>query len=565
MKRGFSGRLKRQTVTVALSAAVIAAVILLNLIASLLCSNNRWFLDMTAGHYNATRRADYQGMYTLTDQAENLLGMTIDQANATREEGDEVTVDIIFCADPDLLCRNTYMRYIYYTALAMQKAFPDTIKVETIDVWENPSAVNAYRANTYSKIYQTNVIVSSGTEFRVYGQRSFFTFDEATASDPWAYNGEKTFIRAIMAVTKADAPIACLTTNHGEPFANEATAAEYSEFIKLLDNAGYEVRMLDLYREEIPENCRLIISLDPQTDFSTNFQDPTAVSEIQKLDGFLKKAYSFMVLVDADTPELPHLEEFLEEWGIAFNRYENAAGEAISGVVQDPANALDGNGLTFAAVYEEMAVGGSVTEELRQNAGSPTIVFSNAMGISYSATYDRVYGRTDENASASDYVYGSYHKNQISREIHDIFRTGDRAVIYEKGSNNVLQTANSQNLFSLMTLSSENRYIGEGQGYTTVNDVSYVCAVGSTYFASNDVLASNAYGNTDMLLSLLRVIGREIDPVGLKFKPFYSAEADSATLANFNVAAYPVVLSLLPALICLGSGIYVLVRRKYRR
>lgn len=565
MKQGFSGRLKRQTLTVALSAAVIAAVILLNVFTSLLCSSNRWFIDMTAGHYKAEKRPEYQGLYTLTDQAKDLLGMTIEQVNSTRPEGEDVTVDIIFCADADLICRNDNMRYIYYTAMEMQKAFPDTVKVSTIDVWSNPSAVNAYRANTYSKIYQTSVIVASGSEFRVYSQRSFFTYDEDTSSDPWAYSGEKTFIKGILAVTKADAPIACLTTNHGEPFGDSERAAEYTVFVDLLENAGYEVRLLDLYREEIPENCRLIVTLDPVTDFVTNFKDATAVSEIRKLDDFLAKSYSFMVLADADTPKLKNLEEFLEEWGIAFDRYENTSGQEIPGVVQDASAALDGKGMTFSAVYEELALGGSVTQDLRDNAGSPTIVFSNSIGISYSETYERAYGKTDEDATVSDYKFGYYSKNNVSREIYDIFRTTDMAVTYEKNTDNVLRTANAQTLFSLMTLSRENRYIGEGQGYTNVNDVSYVCALGSTYFVSNDVLSSNAYGNADMLLSLFRVIGREIEPVGLKFKPFYSEEVDADTLASSNVTAYPVVLALLPALAFAASGTVVLVKRKYRR
>ena len=79
------------------------------------------------------------------------------------------------------------------------------------------------------------------------------------------------------------------------------------------------------------------------------------------------------------------------------------------------------------------------------------------------------------------------------------------------------------------------------------------------------MLSSNAYGNADMLLSLFRVIGREIEPVGLKFKPFYSEEVDADTLASSNVTAYPVVLALLPALAFAASGTVVLVKRKYRR
>ena len=563
MKHGFTRRFQRGTVNVALCAGVIAAVILLNILVTALCTNNRWFIDMTSGHFTDARVDLYEGMYTLTDDAEAMLKSTFDSVNATRPEEDGVTVEIIFCAEPDLLTKNDRMRYIYYTALEMEKAFPDSIQVSTTDVWSNPSSVDAYRTNSYSSIYQTNVIVASGTEFRVYNQRAFYTYSETTDADPWAYSGEKTFVKGIIAVTKAEAPIACLTYNHGEPFATEEGKAQYSQFLKVLDSAGYQVQFLDLKNEEIPEDCRLIVTMDPQEDFASSFMTQNGVSEIEKLDKFLGKAYSFMILADADTPKLTNLEEFLEEWGIAFNRY---ADDKSAGMVYDSENALDGKGQTFMGVYEEEALGGSVTQDMREVGGNPKIVFSNALGISYSPTYEKAYALPDEEAGTGAFSYGYYSSNSWSRDIYDIFRASETALIYETENGTLTdRVADTAGGFKLMTLSRENRTIGEGQGYTSINDVSYVCAIGSTAFASNEVLSSNAYGNTDLLLSVLRVIGREIVPVGINFKPMYTGEADATNLASYNTTAQTVVLILLPALAFAGTGTVVLVKRKFRK
>ena len=563
MKHGFTRRFQRGTINVALCAGVIAAVVLLNILVTALCSNNRWFIDMTSGHFTDARVDLYEGMYTLTDDAEAMLKSTFDAVNATRPEEDGVEVEIIFCAEPDLLTKNDRMRYIYYTALEMEKAFPDSIQVSTTDVWSNPSSVDAYRTNSYSSIYQTNVIVASGTEFRVYNQRAFYTYSETTDTDPWAYSGEKTFVKGIIAVTKAEAPIACLTYNHGEPFATEEGKAQYSQFLKVLDSAGYQVQFLDLKNEEIPEDCRLIITMDPQEDFASSFMTQNGVSEIEKLDKFLGKAYSFMIFADADTPKLTNLEEFLEEWGIAFNRY---ADDKSAGMVYDPENALDGKGQTFMGVYEEEALGGSVTQDMREVGGNPKVVFSNALGISYSPTYENAYALPDEEAGTGAFSYGYYNSNSWSRDIYDIFRASETALIYETEKGTLTdRVADTAGGFKLMTLSRENRTIGEGQGYTSINDVSYVCAVGSTAFASNEVLASNAYGNTDLLLSVLRVIGREIVPVGINFKPMYTGEADATNLASYNTTAQTVVLILLPALAFAGTGTVVLVKRKFRK
>ena len=562
MKNGISRKVKHGSFSVGLGAIVIAAVILLNALMTFLCTSNRLFIDMTTGHFREKDIPLYGGMYTLSDAAENMMRKTFADVEANRD-GEDVKVDIIFCADPDLLCGNTYMRYIYYTALEMEKAFPEYIQVSTKDVWENPSSVNAYRTNSYSSIYQTNVIVASGTEFRVYNQRAFYTYSETTDTTPWAYNGEKTFLKGIIAVTKADSPIACLTTNHGEPFATEEGKAEYSAFVKVLQSAGYDVRFLNLEKDEIPENCRLIVTMDPQTDFLSNFNstDPDAVSEIKKLDGFIAKAYSFMIFVDADTPKLTNLEEFLEEWGISFNRYEDS-----NGIVYDPDYALDGEGASFVGTYETEALGGSITEDMRKYGIAPKIVFSNVMGISYSNSYGMEYVLADETQGTGAFSFGYYSSNKITREIYDVFRSSETSLIYQKQNGAVVtDTPDTAGNFKLMTLTRESRYIGEGQGYTSVNDASYVCAIGSTDFASNAVLSSNAYGNTDLLLEILRVIGREIEPVGIKFKPMYSALAGQQYVVEAKPMNKLAVHVTIPALICAVSGIVVLVRRKFRK
>lgn len=576
MKNGFSRKFGRGSLTVGLSAVVLAAVIFLNILFGIFCNDNRWFIDLTSGRFREKDLATYAGMYTLTDSATTMLSQTFEAVDATRPEGDKVKVDIVFCADPDILCKNEQMRYIYYTALEMQKAFPDHIQVSTTDVWTNPSSVNAYMTNSYSRIYPSNVIVSSGSEFRVYTLRSFFTYSETTDADPWAYSGEKTFLKGIIAVTKADAPIACLTTNHGEVFSNEEGKAEYSAFIKVLNNAGYEVRFLNLKEEEIPENCRLIVTLDPQTDFFSDFKDQNAVSEISKLDKYLAKAYSFMIFVDADTPKLPHLEEFLVEWGISLNRYEvtdEAENTAlINGVLADRSNALDGDGLIFNGVYETEALGGSITEDMRKYGQQPPrIVFSNAVGISYSESYESAYELADATAGTGAFTYGYYNANKSTRKIYDIFRTSETAVTYAKQNGEAMTESDALDTvgnFKLLTITQESRLIGEGQGYTNINDASYVCAVGSTEFASNKMLAKEAekeYGNTDLLLAVLRVIGREVEPVGIKFKPLYSAKAAEAQLLVANPQMQTTVLTLIPALVFAISGTVILVRRKFRK
>jgi hypothetical protein len=131
----------------------------------------------------------------------------------------------------------------------------------------------------------------------------------------------------------------------------------------------------------------------------------------------------------------------------------------------------------------------------------------------------------------------------------------------DKGADLIVDTTGA---FKLMTITRESRIVSEGQGYTSVNESSFVCAIGSTEFASNAVLSSNAYGNTDVLQSVLRTIGREVVPVGLGYKPLYSPEVGTEYYNQTQAYTYLVVLAALPAVGFVISGVYVLARRKIR-
>ena len=617
---GISRKLRYGSASLGIVAAVIAAVLLLNVAAGLLFGSSLWFVDMTT-----------EPMYGLSEQGDAMLGSTIASANASRPAEDPVEVEIIFCADPDMLYGNELMRYIYYTARQMEKAYSDTITVRTVDVWDNPSAVDAYRTNAYSSIYQTNVIVASGTEYRVYNYKSFYTYNDTASEEPWAYNGEKTFIKGIIAVTRAEAPVCAVTVGHGEPFDPETGETAYTEFLKVIEGAGYDIAFVDLTKEDLPENCRLVVTFDPQSDFSSGFFDG-GVSELSKLEKHLEKAYSYMVFVDADTPKLTNLEEFLEQWGIAFNRYQtlvyhatandpsalsalkqeleqdhiafreeggkvifeiekskasafektikeikkievdltSSNGKIATYEVVDTESSLNLEGTSIIGQYAPDGLGGSLTADMREVGVAAKVIFQNALSITFSPTYEPTYQLANEETGAGAYIYGSYYKNNRSRDIYDVFTASGTAIAYAKengervtGSDGEIYR-NTSGKYKLMTMSRQMRIVGEGKGYTNVYENSYVCAVGSTEFASNDALATNAYGNTDVLLSTMRTIGREIVPVGFDPVSLYEDEMSADYYTEAGNTLVTVLLVALPAAVLGLTGLIVLTRRRVR-
>jgi len=319
-----------------------------------------------------------------------------------------------------------------------------------------------------------------------------------------------------------------------------------------------------------------MICFDPQTDFVSGYATG-GVSEIEKLDDFLQNSNSFMIFTDADTPRLYNLEEFLGEWGIAYERYETKdenGKKTIVGNTQvvDAAYAVDASGKRFYAQYPIGGMGDSALGDLQKFGGSPKILFGNASSISMSNTYIPQYELKDEEAGTEAYSFGYYYRNGIERMIFDVFTSSKSAISYAK-KDGTLMLDEAQNPiydstlgnYKLMTLSRQIHNVSEGQGWTQVDKSSHVCAIASTEFASNAVLNSGSYGNTDVLLSILREVGQEIEPVGLDYKVMNNPIIDQQFYTPAEGTLWTVALAAIPAFLCAVVGLVVLVRRRVRK
>ena len=523
-----SRKFKYGSLSVAMTCVIIAAIVLFNGVFKMLADKYLWYTDLTRDE-----------IYTLSDVAVQAL------------ENVDKDVHILFCDDPDNLENDYYSKMIYKTALGLAEK-NDYVHVDNVNIWREPSAVNKFKTNSKDAIYASDIIVHSGTEFRVYRIKSMFVFNDEDSTTPWAYQGEKKLVSGILAVTQAESPIACITVNHGEPFMTQSAMAESQYLISLLEDGGYKVQLIDLAHEEIPADCRLMVVYDPQDDFLVN-DGVSTISEIEKLDRFLDGTNALMVFMNPATPLLPNFEEYLEEWGIKFNRHTDNMGNTQGTTIRDYQNSLTEDGMTVVGRYATYGLGASLHSDMRTTY-PPKVIFKNAMGISYSDTYQEVWHQDEEDPSYK-FSYGSYYKDGISRSMFDIFLSAPTAT--EVADTTVVSQATEKEPYKLMTLSRESRMVDNEN-----EDYSYVLACGSTDFLSSTLLLSNTYGNTDLMLSALRATGRELVPVGLKLKPFASTDIETLTTARAN--RYTVALIVAPALITAIAGVYVLVRRKYR-
>ncbi len=488
-----------------LTVLVIAVTVLVNAVFGTLATRYSWYTSMAA-----------ELNYDVSETCFDLLG------EAFADYGD-VHAEIILCDSEQSWLEDSTMRMLYETATALSERYPEQLTVHCYDVLSNPNTVRDYAVMTdpnTGEDYQvalksTSVIIASEEYHRVYTLQEFYAFQDGDTSKLWAYNGERKLAAGILHAVSPEEHVVCMTNNHGEVFYD-------LELLYLLDDAGYTVRYLDLYNDEIPENCEMIISYNPNSDIIAD--DPLSdISETDKLDEFLSEpGNSFWVLMENGTPELPILERYLETWGIDFCYAPNGNYRYM---MQDPTRSLTSDGYT---IYADAVQEGRSAEFLKEL--SRPVIFKNATAIKNAEGF----------LSKGD---GSYEKG--NRTLYSLYEGGADAVAWANGK----PVASGENAI-LMSMTEQKNADG----------ASYVGAVASVDFFSEQFLQSAVYGNGDAFMRAFANAGREHLPEGLTLKPFQST--DISTVTTRQMLYWTIALSVTPAILITVIAVVVLVKRR---
>ncbi len=565
LKASTGRKLRYGGTSVAITALIIAAVIILNVVFSLLTERFRWYIDLTPDLHFTISDECYQ-LIEVSDEDDD-EDSPIEMINKFRADnaaynaanglsaGDEgardehVMINILFCQERDVLEADQTTNYVVQNAEELRAKFPDYITTEYKDSITNPSRFTKYLSSNTDTLAQDSVIIECGTEYRVRTLRSFFVF---VNSEAYGYNGEKAFASSILAVTRAETPLACYTIGHGERITAQDSDGNYTYgMLQVLEDAGYKHMPIDLSTQDIPEECRILITFDPRDDFLSSSDGTSAISEIDKLDAFLEDRNSYMVFISPDVGELPQLEEFLADWGLAVRQ----SGEEIYRV-RDSASSLLGDSSSVVATYATNILMDAWSESLKANRSTPPmVVFEDTAAIYYSPSYSP--SEVEDTDNGIRYTMG-YNPGFPNRRVFDAFTSSSSATAW--ANDREMASATKTNPFKLMAISVEQHY--EQEMYTTMDDSAYVMLCGSVEFMNSRYITSNVYGNSDFMLSALQMSGREPVPVGLDYKKFANYEIESITTEA--ATQYTLVLALVPVFISLCAGIFVIVRRKNR-
>ena len=528
------------SVSVALTVAIIAAVILVNAIVTALVHKNELYLDMTA-----------ENVFTLSDEAKLCLD-PLAQNNRR--------VKIIFCAAEDEIEADPYTYYAYHTAKDIREYLGDEcVELEFVDIIKNPTKLKGYftgesvSPNAYAIILAGQVKDENGqwkdAYSRVYSATALFLGD-STGQTAIGYNGEQRLVSGILTVTQTEQPVVCFTKNHGE------SLPDGTAFKVLLEDCGFKVQTIDLWNEEIPADCSLVIVNNPTSDFKA-VSEYSQISEITKLEKFLEEKHALMVFLDSETGSdygvngrLPNLEDFLGQWGIGLARQSDESGIVSSCYMIEERSEDKLSSVVNVGTYIRGGLGRSINDKLLDMDVQPTVLFPQPAALIN--TY-RDKDVTTDSKSGVEYTVYKNDTNMNGRRCYDVFTSSAGATAVLNGHEAALTGP-----FSYMKITRETH---EDHSTASGESYSYVMACSSSQFVANGALVGQ-YGNHAVLTRACHEMGVTAVSVSIDAKYFTDTTIETITVGAVNT--YTVIFTVIPALAIFVTGVVIMVRRRYR-
>jgi ABC-2 type transport system permease protein len=348
-------------------------------------------------------------------------------------------------------------------------------------------------------------------------------FSQTDTSTPTGYGGDRCFASGLVYVLNTDRPTAYFTVNHDEIFYD-------SQIMLALRDAGYNVNMMDLYFNDIPEDCELLVIYNPNADLIVA-DGISERDEAKKLESFLARGGSLMVFYESDTPTLVNLESLLADWGYTILRdYDEATERYYNCMVKDDTAALTSDGFTILGQYVTESAAADTTAALRARDYIPGVVFRDATVLDIPEGYTE--------SGIGTYTAGS-------RTRSDLFVASASAIAYANGG----QVLTDLGELPLLAVTEDAQSGGQ------------VMLCSSVEFASEKYMQSIVFGNSDTVQCLSGHLGSVEPLLGLKFKPFTTDKISLITTAQMR--NWTITLTVVPAVLVLGVAITILVRRKY--
>ncbi len=323
---------KRGGYSLAITALVLAALILFNWMVSALADRFNLEFDMSAQKTNSISEENIEYLKNL-----------------------EYEVSVTICGSEDEY--PDYMSYYsqnYYNATGSSEYFSQTIKliekysdynenikIRYVDPQSTEFTAISQAYSSYGLMYGDIIVTCTRTDVansnervRVVTFEDIYTLTDESGYASYGYdtytisgnNIETALTSAISYVVSADSKKVAFITGH--------SAEDYTSAMReLLGANNYEITNIsDAIITEVSSEYDAVIIMAPSIDFMGTELD--AISEFLDNDGKLGKGLMFFA--DATCPALPNLYDFLEQWGISVGEGMLHETESNNHITDDP-------------------------------------------------------------------------------------------------------------------------------------------------------------------------------------------------------------------------------------
>jgi len=543
------------TAAVAITAGVLALLILLNIGFTLLSERFLLYLDVTKERYNEIS-AESQTLLDELDPDENDITIYF---LADVDELDDPSLGYIGSGSTTDLWG---MRYVYELALRYAATY-SFIKVGFLSIKHDYDRLAEYRSTVGVTFGKTTVIVDNYTgetdengelvkdangntvmhhNYRICERDNFFRAESET-NFAFAFDGDYRFTSVILSLAGKN-PTVYFVGGHGEKIGDISDKTDFGQAQALRDvffDAGFVTKKIDLKNDYMTvfndPSARVLVIFGPDKDYSAYGSDVNEMSLIHKFA--CSANHNLMFFIDGDTSEpLDNLKEYMYDYcGVSFS--EGRVKDIGTGGISD-------DGFYFTATYDTdtYSIGSSLLESLNELDSQPAV----ALGMATPLYISEKYVQTPSNASSG------FYENAASTISGAMFLTPSTSVEVD-GAGNTVTDYSESGTAPVMTLTYES-WLGSNNKTTTT----YTLICGTTAFAEERFLKDVAYGNGGVMTLTMRLMGKEVVPFEIDFKVIQSEEVD---MTGSEVTTWTVLLTALVPVAALTLGTIVYLKRRH--
>ena len=481
------GRIGRHLHAASLTAAFIAVLVVLNVIVFALTEFYGWYVYVAPQYEH---------------RAEGVA------ASYFENEKDK-KVDVIFCMEEDDLRNDIVYNLVWQTACQYKEKYA-FINIKNINIYLEPQEVNRFKEvydSDGNKIGEQNitrdtVIFSSGDRFTVFRMSDFFFLTSEQRIT--AYNGEEFMASGIRYVLDDVRPIVYFTTGHGEQIS--------SAYAQLFVCAGYEMRTIDLSREEsvLDERASVLVCMNPLYDFEKAAEDSGLHTDIDRLEEFIRKGGTFQLFLDPYVRGLDNLSGLLHTYGLSMKN-----GTVLRA---DEKDAVSIDGYTLMPTYAS----GDAADRIEALVGE----VSSSRLIAKEVSPLTLQEKNDKGFSVQPLLYA-----------------GNLSVPYENG-----KAVGEEGAYPFAALSSQ-------------KNGGSVALFSGMFMTAQDILQSDQRANRDFFYSLLEYTEEAKTPKGATTLVFESTLLENLTIAESNRYARILILWV-PLAVTLVGAVLLLKRKR---